>query len=304
MGQRRDHQHGRDRERDEAAAVEEGGVLVGLPDHQRDRDQAGDAEAVERVAGAGGDPRAQLAARPDHRQGRAEEQLEGARVGAVVDPRGVEARVVEGRHQDRRDQRQQQGGDGQPRPHPGGQRRLAHELDPEQQDERPDDVELLLDRQRPEVVERAGRGEAGEVGDVAEDQLPVADVEGRGDDAVAELLRLGGAEDRHPGDDDDEHREQRRQQAPGAGEPEAAEPDVAAARQLREQDVGDQVAAEGEEDADPEQAAGRPAEAEVEGDHGEDGDGAQPVQPGHVALVALDWFRHLSPACYVSEKKP
>ncbi len=39
---------------------------------------------------------AQLAARPDHRQGGAEEQLRGARVGAVVDPRGVEARAGRG----------------------------------------------------------------------------------------------------------------------------------------------------------------------------------------------------------------
>ena len=70
---------------------------------------------------------------------------------------------------------------------------------------------------------------------------------------------------------------------------------MAAAGQLREQDVGDQVAAEGEEDPDPEQPSGSPAEPEVKGEHGEDGDGSQPVQPGHVALAALDGFRHGDP---------
>ena len=155
-------QHRREREHDEAAAVEERGVLAGPPDHQRDHQQAGDAERVERVAGAGGDPATQFAARPDHRQGGAEEQLEGAGVGAVVDPRGVEARAVEDRHQDRRDQRQQPGSRrpaAAARPEGSGASRTS--LTPTQQDERPEDVELLLDRQRPEVVERAGRRRSG-----------------------------------------------------------------------------------------------------------------------------------------------
>ncbi len=147
---------------------------------------------------------AQLAARPDHRQRRAEEQLEGAGVGAVVDPRGVEARVVEDRHQDRRGGGEDQRRHGQPRPHPRRRARaLLDQAHPAEQHERPEDVELLLDRQRPEMAERFRRAEAGEVGDVLEDQLPVADVERGGNDRVAELVGLGGPEDRHPGDDDE-----------------------------------------------------------------------------------------------------
>ena len=142
------------------------------------------------------------------------------------------------------------------------------DLDPEQQQERPDDVELLLDRERPEVVERAFGFEAGEVGDVGEDLLPVVDVEDRRDDALAELVRLGGAEDRHPGDDDRQHHEEGRQQAAGAGEPEGGQLDPTAGVQLRQEDVADQVAAEGEEDADAEHAAGGPVETKVEGDYG------------------------------------
>jgi hypothetical protein len=169
---------------------------------------------------------------------------------------------------------------------------VADELQPDQQDERPEDVELLLDRERPEVVQRLFRREAREVGHVGGDLLPVVDVEDRRDDRLAELIRLGGAEDRHPGDHDQQHQEQRRQQAAGAGEPEAAEVDRPAAHELAEQDVGDQVAGEGEEDADPEQAAGRPAEAEVEADDRQDRDRAQAVQPWHIALSARDRFGH------------
>ena len=54
MGERGDDQHGRDREQDEPAAVEEGRELVGAPDQQRDHDQADDPEAVEDPARAGG----------------------------------------------------------------------------------------------------------------------------------------------------------------------------------------------------------------------------------------------------------
>src|SRR6185312_9654851 len=95
-----------------------------------------------------------------------------------------------------------------------------------------------------------------------------------------------------------QHQEERRQQAPGATEPEAPEVDHPAAAPLAEQDVGDQVAGEGEEDADPEQAAGRPAEAEVEADDRQDRDRAQAVQPWHVALAARDRFGHRTRAWY------
>ena len=75
------------------------------------------------------------------------------------------------------------------------------------------------------------------------------------------------------------------QQAPRAGEPELAELDPARV-DLREQHVGDQVAAEGEEDADPQQAAGDPVGAEVVGEYAQHRDGPQTVESGHVALAA------------------
>jgi hypothetical protein len=73
---------------------------------------------------------------------------------------------------------------------------------------------------------------------------------------------LVGADQRHPGEDDDQDDEERRQKAPRAAEPELLQPDPSAA-DLVEEDVGDQVAAEGEEDADAQQPAFGPLEAKV-----------------------------------------
>jgi hypothetical protein len=58
-----------------------------------------------------------------------------------------------------------------------------------------------------------------------------------------------------------------------------------------EQDVGNQVAAEGEENPYPEQPTS-PPEFQVVRNDGEHGDGSQPIEAGHVALAAPDWFRH------------
>ena len=292
VGRRHQDQDHGEREQHEPAAVEEGVEFARLPDHDRDHEQPEPAQPIECLPRLRGDLPAQPATWPDHRQGAAEEQLESAGVGPVVDPGGVGPGLVEDRHQDHRDEAEEHGREGQARAHAAGRLALGDQLQPEQQDERPDDVELLLDRERPEVVERARRFEAREVGDVAEDLLPVVDVEHGGDDGVAELLGLGRPEDGDPGDDDHQHHEQRRQQAAGAGEPEGPELDPPDPRELREQDVGDQVAREGEEDADAEQPPGRPAEFEMEGDHRQNGYCSQPVEPGHVALVALDWFGH------------
>ena len=122
VGQRRDRQHGRDREHGEPAAVEEGREFADPPEHHRDHGKAEDAGAVDQVAGPWGDVGAEAAARPDHRQRGAGEELEGAGVGPVVDPRGVDRRVVEDRHQDQRAEGGEEGDAGEPQPDPAGVR--------------------------------------------------------------------------------------------------------------------------------------------------------------------------------------
>ena len=239
-----------------------------------------------------GDPGAQHPARPDHRQRRADQQLLRPRVGAVVDPGRVEAGAVEHRHQDDRDERRPERHQGQARADLRARPHLGNELQPDQQQEGPEDVELLLDRQRPEVVERLRRRELGEVGDVMEDQPPVLEVEERAARGLAEVGGLVRADHGHPGHDHDQQHDQRREQAPRPGEPEPREVDPPPSLHLREQQVGDQVAAEGEEDADPQQAAGDPVGAEVVGEYAQHCDCPQTIESGHVALAGLDWLGH------------
>jgi hypothetical protein len=52
------------------------------------------------------------------------------------------------------------------------------------------------------------------------------------------------------------------------------------------------VAAQREEDPDPEQAPGRPAPAQVVGDNREHRQGTQPVQARHVPLATADRLGH------------
>ncbi len=57
------------------------------------------------------------------------EQLQGAGVGSVVDPRGVQRRAVEDRHQDARAERGDQGDAGEPQAHARRARHLGDEVD-------------------------------------------------------------------------------------------------------------------------------------------------------------------------------
>src|SRR6185437_10493473 len=68
--------------------------------------------------------------------------------------------------------------------------------------------------------------------------------------------------------------------------------DPPALRPLTDEDVGDEVSAEREEDADAEQSALRPAVTEVIGDHRRDGHRAEPVESWQVLLVTFHRFRH------------
>src|SRR5918998_217269 len=122
-------------------------------------------------AGAGL-PRAALARSPEQGKGRTQEQARGAGVRAVVDAGGVDPGRVEGGHQQRRGARYGERDEHQAAqaPAPGAK---AY---PEGEDGGPEQVELLLDRQRPQVPEERGAAHRLEVRLVAEDQVPVGDV--------------------------------------------------------------------------------------------------------------------------------
>ncbi len=259
MGAGHDHHHRADRQQHQAALVQERRVLAGAPDQQDDPDQADHAEPVEDVARARHDLAGQRSARPDHRQRGAEQQPERPRVGSLVDPGVVEAGMEQHRHLDRRGGRQDQREHGQPRPHRDRPFAFVHHPQPEQQHPRPDQIELLLDRQRPQMAERRRWPEQREVRDVLVDLPPVVDVEERRQRLAAHVAHQRAVGDRDPDHDDGQHQVERRQQPPGAPDPEVVEAERALVPRAQQQ-VSDQIAAEREEHADAEQPPGGPAD--------------------------------------------
>ena len=148
----------------------------------------------------------------------------------------------------------------------------------EREQQRPDDVELLLHGQRPEVLHRAGRGVRREVVDRAGRQAPVDDVEPAGHDVLGHVAPPDERQGDHRADDDADQREGGgRQQPPGAPGVEPLEGDVAALLQLAGQQVGHEVAGDDEEDVDPDEPTRQPRHAGVPQHDADDGDGPQPL---------------------------
>ncbi len=162
----------------------------------------------------------------------------------------------------------------------------------QQKQGRPHQVELLLDRQRPRVLERRRRRELGEVRLVGEDQMPVVDIEQRGegfppesgqvDQAVGARAAEGGIEEQVQRERRD-HQEESRQQPPSAPAPERDEVDTTRADPFLEQQRGDEETGEDEEQVDAEVATRGPTQLEVVRDHDGHGDAAQTGQCRQVA---------------------
>jgi hypothetical protein len=201
-----------------------------------------------------------------------------ARIGAVVDPRRIGAGVVQRGHQRHRPRRYAERGQHDPAP--------ALERQPGGQYQRPHEVELLLERQRPVVLQQRRAPEAGEVRVRGEDLVPVVDVEDRGQRVDPELSEIGGEERRHHDHADDDHGHRGGQQAPSPCAPEPEQVQRAGAPVLGQQQRCDQVAAEDEEDIDAEEPARQPRDAGVVQQHAGHRDRPDPVQAGGVAKPA------------------
>lgn len=148
--------------------------------------------------------------------------------------------------------------------------------------EGPEHVELLLDGQRPQVLEQR-RGGGREVVGAAEDHHPVARVGQRAEPLPAQArreLRDGEPRQRRAADQRHHHG---RHQAPHAAHPEGSEAQPPAAVDPADQARGDQEAGEYEEHVhahEPARQQGRPG---VEHEDREHGHAAQPVQGGDAA---------------------
>ena len=224
--------------------------------------------------------------RPGERERRAEPQLPGAGEGVEVG----EGRFFVGEDHavDERAGEDQRQGDPEHRPHrfPAAAPEPGHgEHQP-----RPDEVELLLDRQRPEVEDRARFEALGEVVDRLRGEVPVGDVEGGGGDVPGDFGVAQRRQEDHREDPDGRQQDRReRQQAFGAAGVEAAQADRAAAVELPQQEFGDQEARDDEEDVDPDVAARQERHPGVAEQDRDDRDRAQPldVRPKRAARLCF-----------------
>ena len=150
------------------------------------------------------------------------------------------------------------------------------------EEERPPEVELLLDRERPVVLHGAGEVLGPEVVGRLGREAPVHDVgtRRRGLHGVLAPHRHRRPQDR-PGQRDQEHDEGERQQPARPARPEPAERHASRVAVERVAEVpGDQVAGEHEEDVDPDVAARDRTRPQVEEDDGQHRDRPQRLDLG------------------------
>ena len=246
-------------------------------DHPDERAEPNDARNFEHVPGRGA--RRWTAIEQVQPESGAEQQRERPRVGAEVGA-GRVAGLVEGGHERSRREREANGHEREP-VHVAADEREQHA-----HRERPHQVPLLLDRERPRVAQRE------EAGGVPVDLLPILHVEERRQTALAERVALAGR-DHEPGvgRDAEEHDQQRREQPPQPAPDEARVADSLRAPVLEHQEARDEKAREHEEDVDAEEPASGPLRgALVVRDHGDDREGAQAVERSLV-------FEGPSPRC-------
>ncbi len=144
-------------------------------------------------------------------------------------------------------------------------------------------VELLLDRQRPEVQQRRLAAERGAVLVAGGHEPPVGHI-GQGADGVApQLAQLAGVAQPERGHHDGEDGDQRgREQPADPPTPEGTERDVAVVLVLDREQAGDQEAAEGEEGGDGQEPARRQPDVGVHHEDGQQGHCPQAVEAGFV----------------------
>ncbi len=254
MGEDPDQDRGDDRQHQVATVIEGEVIVVDLKEAVEDVGEGDHPGAIEQwPTPAPGRSTSQGPRVPEERQGHSAQQTDRVGVGAVIDPRGIGTRMKE--HPGQRHRPEGASDDAEDQPF------AAKQGHPSGEDQRPKKVELLLDREGPEVAKQRRRLELFEIGLVAIDEMPVGDVEEGGQGVAAQLVdpaRLDDRRDHHRHRDEDADRGQ---QAPRPTPPELAHLDVPTAAVLAEQKRGDQVAADHEEDVDAEEAARHPADA-------------------------------------------
>lgn len=141
------------------------------------------------------------------------------------------------------------------------------------------------------MPKRRGGPEPGEIRDVLDDEPPVAHVQRRRHDVAAQVSQLSPVEKRDPGNDHRQHDDEGRKQPAGAPNPEVGQAEAPGLAPVLEEQVGDQITAQGEKHPDAEQASLGPSHIEVVDDHGQDRDCPQPVEAGDISMSCFGWSR-------------
>ncbi|MEA2672103.1 MAG: hypothetical protein QOG45_2323 [Chloroflexota bacterium] len=158
----------------------------------------------------------------------------------------------------------------------------------EQEQDGEDEIEVLLDRQRP-VDRRSGRPADPPPG---LDHLVVAHVEDLRDDRVEPQRLAGDHSDEGEQGREAQDQVEGREQPQHTAEVEAPQADAARPLELPPQQGGDQESAQEEEDGDPELPGDPLTESEMGGDHDRDGDGAEAVEGRDRQVPGVDGGPH------------
>ena len=158
---------------------------------------------------------------------------------------------------------------------------LSPGADQQRHHDRPEQVELLLHGEAPEVAKRR-EGACCGVPLAHPDLVPVGHVAEPGENIAAQPGQFVAFPDPRVRDQQDEHEEQRRQQASRAASPELPQADPARSLVLTDEQQRDQVAADHEEDLDAEEPTRQPLVVGVVHHHRDDGERAHPVEARQV----------------------
>jgi len=208
------------------------------------------------------------------------------RVGSVVDPVGITARVIE---RDHPNERQHAEGDADrhhpaPKAQPGtfGSASVPrYDLGHEQDHQRPDQIELFFDGQRPHVAKGTRRrvDKLLDVGLARRDEMPVGDIGERRQTILRDVFRIDlAAHEERVGAHRGQHQEQRGKQPPRSAPPERRECDAGGSLPLVDEQTGDEETAEDEEQVDAQEPARRDARGEVVQDDRGDRHASQAVE--------------------------
>ena len=293
----RDEDDGEQRREQHATVVEEGGLCGEKHHHGDERQEGDDAREVVAARGRGQGPLGPLPHGPRKGQPGAQEQRERTGVGAIVDAAGILARTVEHCHGDGRGEREHQGEDALQL---AG---TAVAVEQEHEHDGPDDAELRVDAQVPQVGGGRRCTKRVEVGHVAQDVAQVLEEPQRGQEVGAQLGEQHVVEDDAEHHHDEQHERHRRPDALEATEPEVADQLVGgrALALAARHGGGDDIARQHEEHDDAQMAGGKPGHLEVVEDDGEDRQDPQTVKLVHArARRAMRRGRRCPPdACHV-----